>query len=221
MKKFYLFFLSLFLINEAFSQSGEIISTGTETIRYENRKKSGYFNITQIGVIMGNKPSSEQNSEIFNDNAEFQISPSLTMTHGGMINQHLGIGVGTGFEIFDRNLFPLFGDIRCFVRDDDIAPFFALKMGYAISGFKKKYNESLNLNQPPWWINNADFKKYGGFMFNPEMGIKFPLSEKADLMITTAYRYQKYKSIVYQGRTQWEQKTSLNRLTFGLAVMFR
>ena len=220
MKKILFIIFSLFMLNEAFPQYGE----GARSSQFSTRKKEGYFNITQISIIMGNRQTSENSNYVYRDDAELQISPSLTMTHGGMLNEHVGIGIGTGFEIFDRNLFPIFGDIRYFVRDNDFAPFFALKIGYAISGFKKKHYDELYLNHHHFWVNDAYFKKYGGFMFNPEIGVKFPLSEKSDLMVTAAYRFQKIKSVVWQefgARYELEYEASLNRLSFGAAVMFR
>jgi hypothetical protein len=85
-------------------------------------------------------------------------------------------------------------------------------LGHAFSGFKKKY------------YNNAYYKKYGGLMLNPEIGVKTPLSENADLLFTVAYRYQKTRSTVSQNIGQnykWEHKISMNRLSFGVAIMFR
>ena len=194
-----------------------------DNTRFENRKKAGYFNTTQIALLMGNFPLSEQNSGFYEAMNQFQINPSLTMTHGFM-NEKVAFGVGAGFEIFDRNLFPLFIDFRRTLRDSDISPFFALKLGYSFSSFSKKHYDWLALPHEPWGVSNVWYRKDGGFMFHPEMGIKVPLTEKADLLFTVAYRYQNTKSTVKAAvgwQQKWQHHVSMNRLSFGVAMMFR
>jgi hypothetical protein len=152
------------------------------------------------------------------------VSPSVTMTHGIMFKEHWAAGVGIGFEIFEHNLCPLFADIRYIARDHDVSPFFAFKMGYAIGNLEKKHYDDLYLDYQPYHVNNAWFRNYGGFMLHPEMGIKFPLSEKSDLLFTVAYRYQKLKTTVSQDfaqRQKWNHEVRMNRLSFGVAIMFR
>jgi hypothetical protein len=145
------------------------------------------------------------------------------MTNGYMFNEHWTAGVGVGFEIFDHNHFPVFIDVRHTLWDDKVSPFFAVKTGYAIGNLKKEHYDDLYLNYGEYY-NNVYFRNHGGFMLHPEMGVKIPLSENADLMFTVAYRYQKTKTTVsedYGQRRNWEHKESLNRLSFGVAVMFR
>ena len=247
MKKLFLVILSAFLTLNAFPQSNE--NEGV-SIRFENRKKQGYFNTTQISLLMGNRQITERGSYYYpgyysysslavpyyyyyNTRTELQVSPSVTMTNGYMFNEYWTAGIGVGFEIFDRNLFPVFADIRYTLWDNKVSPFFALKTGYAFSSFKKKHYDSRHLDFEPFYVYNADIRNYGGFTLHPEMGVKVPLSENADLMFTVAYRYQKTKTTVKQKYEnnplssmslqydEWEHKSSLNRLSFGVAIMFR
>ena len=212
MKKILFIILSVFIMPYTFSQ--EEINT-----RFKDRKQEGYFNTTQIGMLIGNRPINNNNPNYYN--ARTEVFSSVTMTHG-RFDEYWATGIGTGFEVFDRNLFPLFADFRYTLRDNDISPFFALKIGYAFGGEKKHYN-NLTTNHEPYYLSNAYYKKGGGFMLNPEMGVKFPLSEKADLLFTVAYRYQKTKSTASEkyGHREWEYIESLNRLSFGAAIMFR
>ena len=238
MKKIFFVILSVFLISEVFPQDSKEIN-----IRFENKKTKGYYNTTQIGLLMGNRQTTDRyyypyyygvsslsssyiapyyNSDTRN---ELQVSPSLTMTNGYMFNEHWTAGIGVGFEIFDRNLFPVFADIRYTLWDNKISPFFAVKTGYAIGNFKKKHYDNLTLDFEPYYAYNAEFRNYGGYMLHPEMGVKIPLSENADLMFTVAYRYQKMKSKVTQTYDvyfdEWKHTKNLNRLSFGVAIMFR
>ena len=224
MKKFLFIILSTFLTPVAFSQNGDRMNTGTGVTRFENRKQEGYYNITQVALLMGNRPISEQNPNYYNDHSELQISPSVTMINGIMFNEQWAAGIGVGYEIFDRNLFPVFIDIRRTLWDSKVSPYFAVKMGYAFCGFKKTHYDNLSLDHEPYYINNAYYKKNCGLMVHPEIGAKIPLSENADLLFTVAYRHQKIKSTVKQELSihrTWEYKANMNRLSFGVAVMFR
>ena len=206
--------------------------------RFENRKKKGYFNTTQIGMLMGNTPITERtiiNTQTpwgivlftsYDTRTEMQISPSFTMTNGYMFNEHWAAGLGVGFEIFEWNLFPVFADIRYTLRDGKVSPFFTVKAGYSFGGFKKLHYDNLYLHDEPYYVNNVDFRNYGGLMVHPEIGMKVPISENADLLFTIAYRYQKKKIEVRQDIDlyqfdEWTHNTILNRLSLGIAIMFR
>ena len=187
-----------------------------------------YFNSTQIGLLMGNRQIStpipvspyytmpspvssyyDPYSYYFYTNSETQFSPSVTMTNGIKFNDHWAAGVGIGYEIWDRNLFPLFVDVRYTVWGNRVSPFFALKSGYAFSSFKKK---------------KSGLDKHGGFLMQPEMGVCVPLSQSTGLLFTVAYRYQQTKSTeryTYGAYyDSWVTKDRFNRLEFGVAFVF-
>ena len=229
------------MISELLSDTIPQDVTGEFDAHIDGRKKRGYFNSTQIGLLMGNREVIERPyyypyysyhsiylPHYYNTRTttEMQISPSLTMTNGYMFNEHWAAGVGVGFEIFDRNFFPVFADVRYTLWDGKISPYFAVKTGYTFGNFKEKHYDNLHFNFEPYYAYNADFRNYGGFMLHPEMGVKIPLSENADLLFTVAYRHQKIKSKVTQKYDhvhydEWEHKADLNRLSFGIAIMFR
>jgi hypothetical protein len=217
------------------------------------KNKKGYFNTTQISMLMGNRQVTEWNSYPYsyypttgylywlssssiaypspNSRTEIQFSPSVTMTNGYRFNEHWAAGIGVGFEIFHHNLFPVFADVRYTLWDNKVSPFLGLKTGYAISSFKKKHCDGKYLDFEPYYVNNADIRNYGGFILNPEMGVKVTLSEKADFLVTVAYRHQKTKTTVKQNYgygphdyayfNEWDHKASLNRLSFGIGIMFK
>jgi len=208
MKKLLFIILSVFLIPDAFSQ---------------------YFNTTQINVLMGNRPIKER---IESFDARTQFFPSVTMTNGKRFNDHLAAGVGVGVEIFDRYLFPAFLDIRYTLLKNKVSPFLAIKTGYAF-GAGKNLTIIQTLSQNPDYYSNQSTeistKKNGGLMVHPEIGFRIPLSEKADLLFTVAYRYQKMKSTITQKveydsfveQNKTEVKENLNRLSFGVGITFR
>lgn len=228
MKKVLFVILSILLVPSAFAQS----------------KNKGYYNTTQIGLLMGNRQVNERyyypyyglsslsSSYIapyynYNIRTELQVVPSVTMTNGYRFNEHWAAGMGLGFEIFSRNLFPVFADIQYTLWNNKVSPFFTIKTGYAFGSFKTKHYDNLNLNYEPYFVYNTDFKNCGGLMLHPEVGVKIPLSGNADLLFTVAYRHQKTKSIAtqkYDNTTdydEWIHKESLNRLSFGVGITFR
>ena len=188
------------------------------------KKKKGYYNTTQISMLMGTMKEGYN----YAMTTEIQISPSVTMTNGYMFNEHWAMGAGIGIEIFDSNLFPVFADIRYTVSDKKVSPFFALKTGYAFGNFRAKHHDEIVLNYPPYHATDAHVRNYGGFLLNPEIGISISLNDNSDLLFTIAYRYQKIKTSVteetnindYYNKTQWDNKANLDRLSFGVAIMF-
>jgi hypothetical protein len=212
MKNILFIFISAFLIQEAFSQSGD------------NDK----YTTLQIAMLMGSRQVIDWTPNSFDTRFEMQVSPSVTITKGRVFNQHWAGGIGVGFEIFDYSLFPVFADIRYHLWDSDMSPFFALKFGYAFADFRKKHHDFLNLNFEPYFVYDAEQRNYGGFLLNPEMGVKVPLNENNSLLFTVAYRYQRTKSAISRTTTydtknydKWKLKENLYRLSFGVALMFR
>jgi len=228
---------------EEFSQYISRHISEEENARFENKKKKGYFNTTQIGMLMGNRQITERVSfysgwsyfSIEETRTEMQISPSLTMTNGYMFNEHLAAGVGVGYEIFEWNFFPVFADIRYTLRESKISPFITVKAGYSFGDFKEKHYDNLYLHHEPYYVNDVDFRNYGGLMLQPEMGVKVAISENADLLFSIAYRYQKAKTTITSSISSfdpygvstgqhwetWDHKTILNRLSLGIAIMFK
>lgn len=242
MKMKSIIFLLLFLSTNLSSQfKGEVyIHSEKKGINsyLNNRKEKVYYSIMQVNLMMGNTLSlcrtvCPNTSSIIAPpvyNLHFQtnlsVAPSMTITNGYIFNEYWAAGIGVGFEIFDQNLFPLFGEIRYTVWNDKISPVIAIKGGYAFGNLKQKHYDDLFLNWYPYYVNDSHVKYYGGLMLHPEIGVKVPLNENCDLLFTSAYRFQKTKSVVrkdYEASQfdEWEHKERLNRLSIGIAVMFR
>lgn len=246
MKKICFILLLLFLTCNMFAQfKQDIYLIDGKEIRagYENKKKRGYYNTMQINMLMGNKQilersihyypyqpfSSSYFAPVYNApyrHTKLVVSPSVTITNGYMFNEHWAAGVGIGFEIMEHNLFPLFADIRYTLWDNKISPFFAIKAGYGFGNFRYQHFDDLYLEWNPYNVSDAELKHYGGLMIHPEVGVKISLNTYCDLLVTAAYRHQKTKSVVrkkYDNNQfdEWEHKEDLNRLSFGIGIMFR
>lgn len=247
MKKITIISLSLFLTVSSFAQfNKEYIDVEKNEIRtrFDTRKDKGYYSIMQFSLLLGNNQSTER---IINYNPNYYslsssiyapvysypythtrmtVAPSVTITNGYMFNEHWAAGAGVGYEIFDHNLFPLFAELRYTLWDSKLSPVMSMKGGYAFGNFKAKHYDDLYLDWSPYHVNDASLRNYGGIMLHPEISVKVPLNGNSDLLITAGYRHQKTKSVArkdYESNQfdEWEHKEDLNRISFGVAIMFR
>lgn len=226
MKKTAILIGSLLLAVASFAQSA-----AADTIKVDKsemnsgikpRKDKGYYNIMQASLMFGNVRGADH---YFPPSPVMGVTPSITITNGYRFNKQWAAGAGVGFEIFDHNLFPLFAELRYTLWDNKISPFVVAKGGYSFGSFKTRHYDHLYLSSNPFYINDANVRHYGGVMVHPEIGVKVPLSENSDFLFTVAYRYQKSKSVARVDYNlhfeEYEHKAELNRLSFGIAIMFR
>jgi len=246
MKKICFIQLLLILTVSIFAQSVKEVDLNIEKnrihSRFDNRNKKGFYSIMQFSLMMGNSRSTERTAYSQEYYTTSQIAapiyyypyaitskavvPSFTITNGYRFDKHWAAGAGVGYEVFDYNLFPLFAEIRYTVWDNKISPFMVVKGGYSFGNFKSKHYDDLYLNWSPYYLNNAELRHYGGLMFQPEIGVKVPLSENSDLLFTAAYRFQETKTIARKDYDagqfdEWEHNEDINRLSFGIGIMFR
>jgi hypothetical protein len=228
MKKIYFIILSLLPTLSIFAQSEKEVNLNVENSEihssFNNRKEKGFYNIMQVSLLFASSQLTDRTSSYTRNT--LTVAPSFTLTNGYMFNEHWAAGTGVGFEIFDYNLFPLFAELRYTLWDNKISPFVAVKGGYSFGSFKAKHYDELYLNWSPYYIADTRLRHYGGLMVHPEIGVKVPLSENSDLLFTAAYRYQKTKSVARKEYDdgqfdEWEHNEDINRLSFGLAIMFR
>ena len=228
-KRIYFVSLSLILTLTVSAQSGKEVCINKENneiqSRFINRKEKGFYNIMQSSLFLGTNQFTDNPDYPFN-RANLIIAPSFTTTYGFIFNKHWAASAGVGFEIFNYNLFPLLAELRYSLWDHKISPFVVLKGGYSFANFKAKHYDELYLDWPPYNINDAKVRNYGGFLFHPEVGVKVPLNENSDLLFTAAYRYLKTKSVArkeYDNSQfdEWEHNEEINRLSFGIGIMFR
>lgn len=226
MKKSTIIIIVLFLNLGSFAQSNEGNYNNLNKTDLDKRKEKGYYSIMQVSLLLGNKPYCMYASDYYYTSTKMSLAPSFTITNGYMFNNNWTVGAGVGYEIFDHNLFPLFIEIRYTLWDSKLSPFVTMKGGYSFGNFKAKNYDDLYLNWSPYHVNDVSLRNYGGIMFHPEIGVKVPLNKNSDLIFSVAYRYQKTKSIVRKDEglnqlEEWEHNEDLNRISFGIAIMFR
>lgn len=188
---------------------------------FRSRNEKGFFYMMNFSLMLGTGRLSDGTLE-----TRTAVSPSFAVVNGYKFNEHLSAGAGVGFEIINHNLFPLFAEVRYSLKDSKISPFAAFKAGYSFADLKASYFDVLSLQWPPYTVSGASLRNCGGIMINPEAGVKVPLDGNTDLWFSVAYRFQKTRSVTRKeyGSGQfdeWEHSVSANRLSLGIAIMFR
>lgn len=247
MKKITITIMAIIIASASFAQINEENKSGTDQKETRhligNRKSRGFYSTMQVSLLMGNHQYAERyvpysgyssSSSMLPGwgipypmvDTRFSVSPSFTLSGGYRFNEHWAAGAGAGIEIFDHNLYPLFAELKYTLWDNRISPYLALKGGYAFGDLKAKHHEKLWLNWRPYYIEDATLRNFGGRMLHPEIGIKVPLYDYCDLLFSAAYRYQEKRSVARRDREsnqfdEWEHNEKLNKLSFGVAIMFR
>lgn len=105
---------------------------------------------------------------------------SATYAIGHRFSRMLGIGGGLGYENFEldegKRILPLFAEVRGFTRSTKISPYYAARVGYGIAfGDEER--------------GIVDSK--GGFLANPEVGVRFGGHEVANFYFGIGAHFQK------------------------------
>ena len=108
---------------------------------------------------------------------------------GYQFNQWLGLGLGTGYNLYDvdrgESVIPLFADIRMYPFKKNLGPYFNLQAGYGFA-----------LKQESFGIIDAK----GGYLFHPAIGWRVPVGEKFFFTFDIGARFQKAQ---YTQEGQW------------------
>ena len=169
----------------------------------------GWYNLTQLSFITGEENASSA--------AKSNMIPSVVMINGCRMNEHVSLGLGVGMTSFSYIVFPVFADVRFTLFKGDLSPVLALKGGYSIA----KNTKEIFPNQ-----YYGDYKNTGGGMFNPELGFKVKMTERADFQLTIGYYYQHLKSEINNtpGSSygmKHERISDINRLSFTIGFLFK
>jgi hypothetical protein len=171
----------------------------------------GYFNLTQLSFLIADENERSP--------AKSNMAPSVVNINGYRFNEHVSMGVGIGMTALSYMIFPLFADFRVTFLKGNLSPVLAVKGGYAFANSTKEVfpNEY-----------SGEYKNSGGGMFNPEIGFKITMSERADFMLTVGYWYQHVQSEIkngsgyyYYGSGTHNRIADLNRLSFSVSFLFK
>ncbi len=168
---------------------------------------TGYFNITDIGVLIGSS-----------DNA--RVAPFSFMTINGMhITEQLSLGLGVGLEFPTGSYMPLVLDTRYYLRNESFSPFFSLYGGFALplddNGY---YNYNYWYDAPFPYEDYGVYTAKGSWLINPGFGFRHMFGQNFGVIFGVGYRFQR---LHYQGPEDREVYMDVNRLSLKLGITFR
>jgi hypothetical protein len=164
----------------------------------------GYSIRVSASVLAG------RNSEGNAGNMSFHLSNGYRFRNG------ISLGLGTGLEVLDVIVMPIFTDLRYNLLKTRLSPFVWLKSGYSFAFGNRDEGLDYYYGYYP--------EARGGFMFNTGAGIELASWRRNAVNIGVGYRYQK---IIYRRVNNWmedmtnELVTNFNRIEVQLGFIFR
>jgi len=206
MKKIFLLFivgltLTIGLKGQTLLKVGETSLTLTKADGSTNTF-TGYFNITDIGLIIGSTDNS-------------RVAPfTFLTTNGYHFTEQFSGGLGIGVEFIAGSYMPIVLDARYYIRNTSFSPFLSLYGGYALplddNGI---YNNSYGAVSSSYYYEDySSYEAQGGWLLNPGFGIRKMFS------FTVGYRIQR---LYYEGEQDRQLYTDFNRLTMKIGITFR
>jgi hypothetical protein len=196
--------------------AADIKSTESGVIQSGNVRKpivpktKGYYNITGLGLNLGNNYGS------------LSASAGFYMVNGWQWNKHLMTGLGVGLEHLDRAVrVPLTIDTRWKFGEGTITPYVGLNAGYTLSGRSNNY-----YYYDRGGVNSTQNK--GGVTTGAQVGFMAQVAPHMGLNVSVGYRYQVFTSKYDQGfwtGTEYislpvVERSYLNRVTLGFGLLF-
>ncbi len=137
-------------------------------------KSKGYYNYTNIGLLMGRNNYS-------NASVNFQ------MVNGFQFKNKYQIGIGTGINQFDGSpLLPVYLDARYLFRDTEVTPFVELLGGYSFNlGGETNYYPMYSSYYAPAPVNG------GGITSGLQFGVRNYVKENFGFTISGGYLFQR------------------------------
>ncbi len=190
------------------AQVGDVQDTGVDKAQFGLK---GYFNITDIGLLIGS-PQNER------------PAPFSFLTFNGIhITEQFSAALGIGVEFPSGSYMPLVLDARYYFRNTSFSPFIQLYGGYALP-LDDNYNQGYwydmsSSSSIPFYENVYEpYVAKGGWLINPGFGIRSLLGENFGLVFSVGYRVQR---LYYEAGDDRKRMVDSNRLAMKIGITFR
>ncbi len=179
-------------------------------------QKSGYFNLTEMGVLAGNS-------------ANYKKNPfTLININSWKFENGFSTGIGVGVEFFNETYLPVLADFRYFIRKSGPIPFVSLQGGYSIP-LGGTYSQQVYYDSPVTWNSliyrpptpiptTQDISARGGWLLNPAIGIQAPINENLALTFSAGYRIMRHR---YGKNDTYKLDVDYNRLSLKVGLLFK
>lgn len=135
--------------------------------KYQFRER-GWYNATGFSGFGGRSDS------------YLKMGIGLSTTTGYMFNRNLGIGLGIAKDNYSsrqgEGLYPVFAEVRGYLKKKFNTPYYAVRAGYGFAFENEKFG-----------ITQAE----GGAMLNPSVGYRFGGDKTGNIYFEMGYKFQK------------------------------
>jgi hypothetical protein len=169
----------------------------------------GYFNITDMGLLIGAPGNS--------NTAPF----SFQTINGWHISEQFSTGLGVGVEFLSGSYMPITLDARYYVRNTNFSPFFFMNGGFALPLSDKSqsgYYWDVVRPDGPYEYEYDTYQARGGWLVNPGFGIRNMFSDNFGITFSVGYRFER---LYYKSEKGRERITDYNRLGLRIGIIFR
>ena len=199
--------LTTILLLAAFiTASGQSISF-TASAEKGGKAFKGYYNITDIGLLIGS--TSNRHPAPF----------AFMTTNGYHITEQFSAGLGIGVEFPSGTYMPMVLDARYYVRNTAFSPFFSLSAGYTLPLDDDGTGQSGYVTDVYWpYPNYTPYVAHGGWLVNPGFGIRHMFGENFGIIFGVGYRVQR---LYYTAGDTRRLLVDYNRLSLKIGITFR
>jgi hypothetical protein len=177
-------------------------------------QKTGYYNLTEFGVLAGNSNNSEK--------APF----TLMNVNNWQFANGLAAGIGVGVHFFNETYLPVVADVRYFLRKQGPLPFVSLQAGYSIpvggQYTQSYYYAYTDVAKPAIYPYTSpteqDASARGGFLVNPSIGFQTQLNESLALTFSAGYCYLRHR---FGKEETYRMDVDYNRLSLKVGLQFK
>jgi len=197
-------------------EASQIDSISKTTTAF-NQIRTGYFNLTEAGILVGNS------------NNKYSSPFSLMNISGWQFENRISVGAGAGVEFFSEAYLPVVADFRYYLKRQGLNPFFGLQGGYSFALDKPDRIYAYNVSSPYYFdpLGNSfmspiggplKLRAKGGFLLNPSVGICTPLGENLALTFSAGYRIMRQR---YTREDNYLIDIDYNRLSLKIGLIFQ
>lgn len=177
--------------------------------------RTGYFNLTELGVLAGNSSNATK------------LPCTLTNINSWFFEKGFSAGVGVGVELSNETYLPVMADFRYYFLDRRPLPFVSFQAGYSIP-LGGSYSQTIHAIDdirvsPAIWpgpvptYTNDPVSAKGGFLINPAIGIQTPINEGFALTFSAGYRWMRHS---YSHTDDYRIDVDFRRLTLKIGLLF-
>jgi hypothetical protein len=168
-------------------------------------EKSGYYNVTQIGIPMG----TQSDTYYYSNGTMLTAGFNAQTINGYRFYSHFLAGVGTGIDIIQHPMLQLFGDFRYELLRQQFTPFLYADAGYGFD-LAGDYNTI---------YQSATYT--GGEMLAIGTGLRFNFNGNGAFLFDIGYRVSKRKETIhYEGAYDLTNEYTMNRILIKFGVAF-